>query len=203
VRPGYRLMRDPSRRWRERGGRPVRLALSFDDIMEIALALLALSPVELEALGWSFADRKRLLDHFLASGKSAQGTDPATLGEVTLTSVLSHPIIVSDHTLTLGPVVTALLERSREPPQEKVVANAIATLKSMVMQGMGASFLTMVDVFEECRSGALRFVPIAGARMYELLSISVRDIKTLNPSAAQMVSIMSSALDELPKTRDQ
>jgi hypothetical protein len=73
-------MRGPSRRWRERGGWLVRLALSFDDIMEIALALLALSPVELEALGWSFADRKRLLDHFLASGKSAQGTDPATLG---------------------------------------------------------------------------------------------------------------------------
>jgi hypothetical protein len=74
-------MRGPSRRWRERSGRPVRLALSFDDIMEIALALLALSPVELEALGWSFADRKRLLNHFLASGKSAQRTDPATLGE--------------------------------------------------------------------------------------------------------------------------
>jgi hypothetical protein len=28
--------------WRERGGRRVRLALPFDDIMEIALALLSL-----------------------------------------------------------------------------------------------------------------------------------------------------------------
>ena len=74
------VMRTPSKRWRERGGRTVRLALSFDDIMEIALALLSLSPAELEALGWSFADRKRLLDHFLASGKMAQRQDPATLG---------------------------------------------------------------------------------------------------------------------------
>jgi integrase len=77
-------MRSPSQRWRERGSRRVRLALPFDDIMEIALALLALSPAELEALGWSFADRKRLLDHFLASGKAAQRTDRAMLGETRL-----------------------------------------------------------------------------------------------------------------------
>ncbi len=74
-------MRSPSKRWRERGGRTVGLALPFDDIMEIALALLSLSPTELEELGWSFPDRKRLLDHFLASGKAAQRKDPATLGQ--------------------------------------------------------------------------------------------------------------------------
>ena len=48
--------------------------LPFDDIMEFALALLSVTPAELETLGWTFADRKRLLDHFLASGKAAQGT---------------------------------------------------------------------------------------------------------------------------------
>lgn len=30
----------------------------------------------LETVGWSFADRKRFLDHFLASGRSAQGVAP-------------------------------------------------------------------------------------------------------------------------------
>lgn len=79
-----RLMRvilGPGARWRERSGRPVRFALPFNDIMEIALALLALSPTELKALDWSFSDRKRLLDHFLASGKAAQRRDPASLGQ--------------------------------------------------------------------------------------------------------------------------
>lgn len=57
----------------------MRLLLTFDDIMEFALALLALTPVELRALGRSFADRKRLLDHFLASGKVAQGARPEQL----------------------------------------------------------------------------------------------------------------------------
>jgi hypothetical protein len=77
-------MRGVVGKWRERGGRNVRLALPFDDIMEIALALLSLSPAELEALGWSFADRKRLLDHFLKSGKQAQRTDPGALGATPL-----------------------------------------------------------------------------------------------------------------------
>lgn len=67
-------------RWKSRRGRVVRLRLPFDDIMEFAIALLSISPQELELLGWSFADRKRLLDHFLASGRAAQGTDPEALG---------------------------------------------------------------------------------------------------------------------------
>src|SRR5687768_7731524 len=67
------MKRSLRQRWRERGGRRLHIVLPFDDIMEFALALLSLTPHELEALGWTFADRKRLLDHFLASGKHAQG----------------------------------------------------------------------------------------------------------------------------------
>src|SRR3546814_18405652 len=74
------MTRGPLRKWRERGGRRVRIALPFDDIMEFALALLSVSPEELEALGWRFADRKRLPDHFLRSGKDAQRTAPDRLG---------------------------------------------------------------------------------------------------------------------------
>lgn len=76
------MSRGPLQRWRERGGRTVRLLLPFDDIMEFALALLGLSPGELEALGWTFADRKRLLDHFLRSGKEAQGIRTEDLGRM-------------------------------------------------------------------------------------------------------------------------
>lgn len=75
------MTRGPLRRWRERGGRRVCITLPFDDIMEFALALLSVPPEELEALGWSFADRKRLLDHLLKSGKAAQGVPRASLGQ--------------------------------------------------------------------------------------------------------------------------
>jgi len=76
------VTRGPIRRWRERGGRNARVLLTFDDIMEFALALLSIPPTELDALGWSFADRKRLLDHFLASGKAAQGAPPDALSKM-------------------------------------------------------------------------------------------------------------------------
>jgi hypothetical protein len=62
---------------------------------------------------------------------------------------------------------------------------------------VGTSIPTTVDVFNERRSGDLCFMPIAGARMFELLSVSARDVKTLDPSAAQMVEIASWALDGL------
>ncbi|QDZ09045.1 hypothetical protein FPZ24_04670 [Sphingomonas panacisoli] len=73
------MRRGPLARWQQRGGRTVRLLLTFEDIMEFALALLSVSPAELRDLGWTFADRKRLLDHFLASGKEAQLAAPEQL----------------------------------------------------------------------------------------------------------------------------
>lgn len=79
------MKRGPLRRWRERGGRVVRVLLPFEDIMDVALALLALTPDELAALGWSFAARKRLLEHFLVAGKEADAIDPSALDRTILT----------------------------------------------------------------------------------------------------------------------
>lgn len=79
------MTRGPLQRWRERGGRTVGVSLPFSDIMEVALALLALSPGELAALGWSFSARKRVLEHFLAAGKQADAIDRAALDRTILT----------------------------------------------------------------------------------------------------------------------
>lgn len=64
-----------------RGVRKITFSLPFDDIMEFALALLSVPPEELDALGWSFADRRRLLGHFLKSGKAAQRVPRDALGQ--------------------------------------------------------------------------------------------------------------------------
>ena len=71
--------------WRERGGRNVRIVLQFDDLMAFSLALLSVPPIELETLGWRFADRKRLLDHFLSAAKVAQGLPYDELGQASIT----------------------------------------------------------------------------------------------------------------------
>src|SRR3546814_19223463 len=74
------MTRGPLRKWRERGGRRVRIALPFDDIMEFALAPLSVSPEALEAQGWSFTDRTRLIHPFRRSRKAAQRHAPAQPG---------------------------------------------------------------------------------------------------------------------------
>lgn len=79
------MRRGPLRRWRERGGRIVRVLLPFEDIMDVALALLSLQPDELARLGWSFAARKRLLEHFLVAGKEADAIAPSALDRTILT----------------------------------------------------------------------------------------------------------------------
>ncbi|WP_293975652.1 hypothetical protein [Sphingomonas sp.] len=61
------------------------MPLPFADVMEVALALLALSPDELAALGWSFAARKRLLEHFLAADKQADVIERTALDRAVLT----------------------------------------------------------------------------------------------------------------------
>lgn len=82
------MTRGPLGRWRDRRGRQVHIVLPFDHIMEFALALLSLTPEDLEALGWSFADRKRLLDQFLKSGKVAQGIPRDVLSQTMITLTL-------------------------------------------------------------------------------------------------------------------
>ena len=78
------------RSWRERGGRRVRIALPFDDLMAFAVALLSLSPAELDTLGWRFADRKRLVERFLRAGKAAQGLPHNTVGQTLIRVDLSQ-----------------------------------------------------------------------------------------------------------------
>jgi len=53
--------------------------------MGVALALLSLQPDELARLGWSFAARKRLLEHFLVAGKEADAIAPSALDRTILT----------------------------------------------------------------------------------------------------------------------
>mgnify|MGYP003583346535 CR=1 FL=1 len=79
------MSRSPLRRWGEGGSPAVAVSLRFVHIMVwVAFALLALSPEELARLDWSFADRKRLLDHLLKSGKQAQSVDREKLDQTLL-----------------------------------------------------------------------------------------------------------------------
>lgn len=65
-------------RWRKPKPDDVPVRLPFCDIMSSRCASVDLAP-ELRALGWTFAQRKWLLDHMLACGRAAEGIEPNKL----------------------------------------------------------------------------------------------------------------------------
>jgi len=67
------------KRWRKPMPDNVPLRIPFGDITEFAMALLSISLRELRALGWTFAERKRLLDHMHPCGRQAEGIKPNKL----------------------------------------------------------------------------------------------------------------------------
>ncbi|MBB3705075.1 hypothetical protein FHS67_001385 [Aminobacter aminovorans] len=65
-------------------------------------------------------------------------------------------------------------------------------LKSLICQGAGISILTPIDI---SRAAGRRAAFRANCRMFELLSISARDVKALSPSADMTARIMAASLD--------
>lgn len=112
-----------------------------------------------------------------------------------LEDIFQYPLALADNRLTIGPVVNTLLERSRKSLTRTIVSNSIAVLKSFAQRGEGVTILTSVDVYNEVKTKQLHFAPFDGSRMYELLSISVRDDKALPPNTKAMADILRNALD--------
>lgn len=117
--------------------------------------------------------------------------------EVRLDDIYEYPVALADTRLTIGPVINTILERSRKSLNRAMVSNSVTLLKAFARRGEGVTILTAVDIYREIQDGQLQFTPIDGARMYELLSISVRDDKTLPPGIRRMTEILQTALDEI------
>ncbi len=115
--------------------------------------------------------------------------------EVQSDELCDYPLALADNRLTIGPVVHAMLERSRRPVNQAVMSNSVTVLKAFALRGSGLSILTSVDVYQEVNEGHLKFALVEGARMYEMLSISVRDDRALSRSSRKMVEILCSAMD--------
>lgn len=115
----------------------------------------------------------------------------------TIDDIQDQDFLITDESLTIGPLSEMIIERLRAPVQRIAVTNSIAFLKAMVQEGLGLSMLTMIDVQEEVKSGKLRFVPMAGARMTTPLSLSSRDVKALTEVGKAASEIIAAALEDL------
>jgi hypothetical protein len=93
----YPVTRHLLERWRKPKPEDVPVRLPFSDIIEFAIALLSISPRELQALRWTFAQRKWLLDHMLACGRSAEGIEPNKLATKQIELRLPNKVLVRLH----------------------------------------------------------------------------------------------------------
>lgn len=115
----------------------------------------------------------------------------------TIDDIQDQDFLITDESLTIGPLSQIIIERLRAPVQRIAVTNSIAFLKAMVQDGLGLSMLTMIDVYDEVKSGSLRFVPMSGARMSTPLSLSARDVNALTEIGRATTEIITASLDEL------
>lgn len=115
----------------------------------------------------------------------------------TIDDIQDQDFLITDESLTIGPLSEMIIERLRAPVQRVAVTNSIAFLKAMVQEGLGLSMLTLIDVRDEVESGKLRFVPMAGARMSTPLSLSSRDVRALNEVGKAASEIIAASLEKL------
>lgn len=115
----------------------------------------------------------------------------------TIDDIQDQDFLITDESLTIGPLSEIIIERLRAPVQRIAVTNSIAFLKAMVREGLGLSMLTLIDVHDEVKDGRLCFVPMAGSRMTTPLSLSSRDVKALTEVGKAASEIIAASLQEL------
>lgn len=122
---------------------------------------------------------------------------------VDVDEILNEYFILTDESLTIGPISTLMLERIRSPVNKVAVTNSIAFQTALLRNGMGISILTRLDVMDDVARGALRFVPLSGARMSAGLSLLSRDVRALTRIARAMADIISNDLLELERKLEE
>lgn len=122
---------------------------------------------------------------------------------VDVDEILNEYFILTDESLTIGPISALMLERIRSPVNKVAVTNSIAFQTALLRNGMGISILTRLDVMDDVARGALRFVPLSGARMSAGLSLLSRDVRALTRIARAMADIISNDLLELERKLEE
>jgi DNA-binding transcriptional LysR family regulator len=111
----------------------------------------------------------------------------ASLSSVTLRQCAGEPMLLADDSLTLRPLIDAILplEHVKVPP---LTSNSIGLIKSAIAVGTGISILTIFDVRDEVNAGTLVFVPLADPEMNQELSVCARDEAVAMTASATFAS---------------
>jgi DNA-binding transcriptional LysR family regulator len=106
-------------------------------------------------------------------------------------------VILADRSLTIEPIVKAMMEQMGLVSKAIARSNSVAAIKGLVAQGAGISFLTWADVREEVGRGELMFLPVENRRMHELLSVSGRNPAQMSETARALTDILVKELQAM------
>lgn len=115
-------------------------------------------------------------------------------GALARSDLQGRHVVLSDRSLTVEPIVRAMMERMGLNSQAIARSNSIEAIKSLVMAGAGVGFLTWADVCEEVRRGDLLFLPMAAGRATEVLSLTGRPPAQTSQSASALSAILIDTL---------
>lgn len=121
-------------------------------------------------------------------------------GSVYLGDCLGYPLILADHTLTIGALMADAFERAAIRVDLAVESNSIELMKQAVTDGQSITFLNEVDVEVERCAGRLTFLPLLDEQMpRQELKLVERARGTLDPSqslVAEEIRKIIQAIDE-------
>ena len=117
---------------------------------------------------------------------------------VRLSDCVSHPLIVGDDTMTIHAMMREAFEEGNLPFYPAIQSNSVSLMKSLAKRQQGITFMTRVDIAEDCARGELVHIPIHDATIKtQPLSLVYRKGSTLTSAVSRVAEITRAALGEL------
>lgn len=117
---------------------------------------------------------------------------------VRLSDCARYPIIVGNDTMTIYSIIHDAFAQTSLAFQPAVESNSVSFMKSLARQGEGVTFMTRVDIVEECGRGELVYVPIRDSVVRtQPLSLIYRKNATLGSAVSRLAEEIRAELERL------
>ncbi|SEL21974.1 LysR family transcriptional regulator [Pacificibacter marinus] len=116
---------------------------------------------------------------------------------IKIEDIADQDFVSADPALTIGSLTESIFLRQHASVRKIASANSIASIKTLVQDGMGLCILTELDVREEVKKGELCFIPLSLAHFSTSLSLFCRDPDALTDVGKAMSTIIVAQMQAL------
>ena len=157
------------------------------------------------ALGYNFPTGPGLrvvASHYLHLGAVVAPGHPLTRrNPAWLADCLEFPLVLSDASMTIRPVVDLAFTRAGIPLHPTIESNSIEFMMRIVREGNAVTFLNPVDIGVDIARGDLVFIPFQDLKVDPItIKLAVRARGTLDAFPSVLVEEMRVAMPGLQRT---